>query len=94
MKANSYLVHTVAIALGVAVLSAGAATAGEKKGTPSARAQERRASTSSIMNRNVPDSVKIRELRKMWRSTPMFNQTDGLVDYGGEDLTKTFRKTS
>ncbi len=94
MKANSYLVRTVAIALGVAVLSAGTATAGERKGTPSARAHDGRATAGAILKRNVPDSVNIRKLRKLWRSSPLFNQTDGLVDYGGEDLTKQFRKTS
>lgn len=39
---------------------------------------------SAFMNRAVPDRLRRRALRRLWRSNPVLANVDGLVDYGGD----------
>lgn len=39
---------------------------------------------SAFMSRAVPDRLRRRALRRLWRSNPVLANVDGLVDYGGD----------
>ena len=58
----------------------------EELGLPDPDTLEEGADFKGFLNKNVPERIKTRALRRLWRLNPVLANVDGLVDYG-EDYT-------
>jgi len=58
----------------------------EELGLPDPYTLEEGADFKGFLNKNVPERIKTRALRRLWRLNPILANVDGLVDYG-EDYT-------
>ncbi len=58
----------------------------EELGLPAPEAMERPEEVQTLLRATVPQRLKTRALRRLWRLNPVLANIDGLVDYG-EDFT-------
>ncbi|MEI4231340.1 DUF3306 domain-containing protein [Roseovarius sp. D22-M7] len=56
----------------------------EDLGLPDPDALQQGDDFSAFMSKAVPDRLRRRALRRLWRSNPVLANVDGLVDYGGD----------
>ena len=66
------------------MLAAGVAQAADTANLPAVSSLTNTSDYTVFMKDGVPEDVKIEALRKLWRSDPIFSQSDGLTDYGDE----------
>ena len=81
MKAKSRFVRTFSLTVAAGALSVGAAQAGDNSQIPSIQSLLDSSDYSVLMQRDVPESVRIQALRALFQNDPANAGSDGLTDY-------------